>query len=87
MGTTSRPVQSLRILFLDPHLGDPNYGRDQAAWFALESAAYSLPDACVLLLTPSCLMSNDVDNDNVHQHIYQSSLPLFRSMIERGLVR
>jgi len=57
----------LTILFLDPRLGDPGYGRGEAAWFALESAAHALPEACVLLLTSDCLLWKEEEEQQDHE--------------------
>ena len=78
----------LTIVFLDPRMGDPHYERGQSVWFALESAAHALPEACVLLLTSDCLFEfDDQVLHRVRQNIYDKSLPLFRRMIRSGRVR
>lgn len=59
----------ISALFLDPRSFPPG----APAWFALESLAYALPEACVVLL------------GNVTAPIF--ALPMFQAMIERGQVR
>lgn len=52
----------LTIVFLDPRLGDRDYGHGQSTWFALESAAYALPQACVVLFTSDCLWTDNASS-------------------------
>jgi hypothetical protein len=90
---------SLTVLFMDPRLGDPSYGPGQAAWFALESVAALAEHACVLLLTSSCAMKEQLEaqrheevserqaEEAVKHAVYSKSLPLFREMILQGRVR
>lgn len=62
--------------------------------FSLESIATHLSHACVVITTSNCKVQIPEINqrqisreDVVYQHIYNSSLPLFQKMIQRGLVR
>jgi hypothetical protein len=90
---------SVTVLFMDPRIGDPSYGPGQAAWFALESVAAFAEHACVLLLTSSCTMKEQLEaqrhekvseghaEEAVKHAVYSKSLPLFREMILQGRVR
>jgi hypothetical protein len=87
------------VLFMDPRLGDPSYGPGRPAWFALESVAAFSHDACVLLLTSTCVMKEYLPNmkgkaeeekcaeNAVKNLVYSRSLPLFRNMMAQGRVR
>lgn len=87
---------NLTVIFMDPRLATAGTG--EAAWFSLESVAAFLPDACVLLQTSSCIVreylessqgfvSDEAVMQTIGDHVYDSALPLFRTMIERGRVR
>ena len=102
---------NLTVLFLDPRIGDPQYGPGRSAWYSLESVAAFAPSSstqanhtiattCVLLLTSSCGMQAYLKEtfdsggsisfnaqEAVRDKVYSSSLPLFRNMIDRGVVR
>lgn len=90
----------LTVSIVDPR--PPSSGRNHPIWFALESVASYVPYACVVFHTSSCNLNIIVEktNNNIHcspttkqrtnlvaQSIYDRSLPLFRRMMERGLVR
>jgi hypothetical protein len=86
----------LTVVVVDPR--PPLSGRNHPLWFALESIAAYVPYACVVFHTSSCksilrtqnMPSRPTDRQKVNvvaQFIYEKSLPLFRRMMERGLVR
>ena len=87
----------LTVSIVDPR--PPTSGHNHPIWFTLESVALYAPYACVVFHTASCDL-NIVETANmlsaptsqqrknlVAQYIYDRSLPLFRRMMERGLVR
>ena len=87
----------LTVSIVDPR--PPTSGINHPIWFALESVAAYVPYACVVFHTSSCEI-NIVETANMHsapmsrhrknlvaQSIYKRSLPLFRRMMEHGLVR
>lgn len=83
---------NLTVQIMDPRISTLHPGGP--AFFALESVATFLPKACVVITTSKCKVkwknSDETKmavEDVIHQHIYNSSLPLFQKMIERGHVR
>ena len=77
---------------MDPRISTLHWGAP--ALFSLESIATHLSHACVVITTSNCKVqipeinqSQILREDVVYQHIYNSSLPLFQKMIQRGLVR
>jgi hypothetical protein len=87
---------SLTVSILDPR--PPISGYNHPIWFALESVASYAPYACVVFHTASCRLIVKTENmpsspmnrqkSNVAANfIYERSLPLFRRMMESGLVR
>ncbi|KAL3766951.1 hypothetical protein ACHAW5_001795 [Stephanodiscus triporus] len=86
----------LTVSIVDPR--PPTSGINHPIWFALESVAAYVPYACVVFHTSSCksmlqtqnMPAGPTDGQKVNavaQSIYGRSLPLFRRMMERGLVR
>ena len=87
----------LTVSIVDPR--PPTSGHNHPIWFTLESVALYAPYACVVFHTASCdlkivetanMLSAPTSQQRknlVAQSIYDRSLPLFRRMMERGLVR
>jgi hypothetical protein len=86
----------LTVSILDPR--PPISGHNHPIWFALESVASYAPYACVVFHTASCrviVMTQNMPNlpskrqksNAAAKFIYERSLPLFRRMMESGLVR
>ena len=69
----------ITVVFLDPNLADKSH---RSAFYALESVAISLPNACVVLLTSEC-----VYHSTARPRIYKNAFPLFRQMMDQGQVR
>ena len=87
----------LTVVVVDPR--PPTSTFDHSIWYALESVASYVPYACVVINTASCQVFNQ-SYDNVIESstnqeevnvvasvIYERALPLFRRMMEYGLVR
>jgi hypothetical protein len=87
----------LTVVVVDPR--PPTSMFNHSIWYALESVATHVPYACVVINTASCQVFNQ-SYDNVIESstnqeevnvvasvIYERALPLFRRMMEYGLVR
>ena len=78
----------LTVLIMDPRIS--SYRSGAPVYFALESVAAYLPNACVLIQTSNCRLHKTSTNTNnedgsdepIYKNVYESSLPLFQGMIE-----
>jgi hypothetical protein len=87
----------LTVVVVDPR--PPSSAVNHPIWYALESVASYVPSACVVINTASCHVFNTSDDSTtksstneeeinaVASAIYERALPLFRRMMEFGLVR
>ena len=86
---------NLTAILMDPRLPESTF--DASAWFSLESLATYAPYSCVVIQTSSCALFPQKANketpsmsqqiEEVAKQIYKRALPMFRGMMERGLVR
>lgn len=78
----------LTVLIMDPRISSSRSGAP--VYFALESVAAYLPNACVLMQTSNCRLhktsintnNEDGSDEPIYKTVYESSLPLFQGMIE-----
>ena len=78
----------LTVLIMDPRISSSRSGAP--VYFALESVAAYLPNACVVIQTSNCRLhktstntnNKDGSDETIYKSLYESSLPLFRGMIE-----
>lgn len=81
---------NLTSILMDPRL--PGLDFRDAAWYTLESLATFAPYTCLLIQTSSCAFLSPSEPmprqiEEVAKKIYSRALPMFRQMMERGLVR
>lgn len=80
----------LTTVLLDPRIPEAPF--DHSIWYALESVATYAPYTCVVLQTSACkLVTSSATQrspiQTVTERIYERSLPEFRRLMERGMVR
>jgi len=86
---------NLTTVILEPRM--PTADFTDSAWFAVESLATYASYSCVVIQTSSCSVLPPKDGkksppmskqiEEVTKEIYKRALPMFRGMMERGLVR
>jgi hypothetical protein len=81
---------NLTSILMEPRL--PGLDFRDAAWYTLESLATFAPYTCLLIQTSSCAFLSTSEPmprqiEVVAKKIYSHALPMFRQMMERGLVR
>lgn len=75
----------ITVVLMDPRI--PLLQKGAPDFFALESVAAYLPNACVVIQTSKCKFADTSSEQIVYQQIYDLSLPLFQDMMKRGQVR
>ena len=75
----------ITVVLMDPRI--PLLQKGAPDFFALESVAAYLPNACVVIQTSKCKFADTSSDQIVYQQIYDLALPLFQDMMKRGQVR
>jgi len=80
----------LTTVLLDPRIPEAPF--DHAVWYSLESVATYAPYTCVVLQTSACKLVSSYSTpqsqiQTITERIYERSLPEFRRLMERGMVR
>lgn len=80
----------LTTVLLDPRIPEAPF--NHSVWYSLESVATYAPYTCVVLQTSACKLVSSYSTpqsqiQTITARIYERSLPEFRRLMERGMVR